>query len=279
MKRGAATRWELLMVGVTSAGFVLGCGGMVPLDELGAGVGPGAGDPDDGVAAVEPVTDDEPEEAPEAEAAPEDAVDAADISVAALAVAEELLEAELAPPPFSEEEPEELADEVRAERLEALAAWVVETPEVVARRKLVVDRLQSHADEAAAEAYAGVVADFDASDPAKVEVATAPWRVVVAYAQYYDTSEDWAFFVNDVFEAGKGHAIGSGYLSKGATQLQVTRRGIAVATIDLPPETREPFAQGYVAAMEGKEPLLLGHDQPDELLFDLSDYFGVTLRR
>jgi len=183
------------------------------------------------------------------------------------------------PPPFSDEMPEALAPEVRAERIEAMAAWVLANPEAIGMREQLVDRLTSHDQEAAAEALAGIKEDFAPSGAAQVAVETAPWRVVVAFAQYYDTSEDWAFFVNDVFTASKPHAIGTDYIDKGAERIEVVRRGITVATLPLAPDTREPFAQGYVAAMEGKEPIVLGHDLSDAVLEQLSEYFELRLQR
>jgi len=251
----------------------LGCAGLgeQPLLGLGAVADPDA--PTPAVPASAPADDSVPA------AEPEPALDGADISLKALALADELVEAEQAPPPFSDEEPEPLAPEVRAERVDALAAWAVDHPEALTHGRLLVDRLHAHADERAEEALAGLLADLQPKDPLQVEVATAPWRLVVAYANAYDTSEDWAFFVHDVFEAGKEHAVGQGHLKLGHDRLQVTRRGIVVHEVELPPEVTEPFASGYLAVMEGKAPVVVGHAPPDEVLEELSDYFGIRLAR
>lgn len=241
----------------------LACGGVLPLDDL----------PLDDLPLSIPAPAAEAEE--EEASAPEEAdgsadidtdVPVSDISLVALAMAEELTTAERQPAPFSDEPVPEVEPEELAERIDIVAAWVTDNPEVVAHRALLVDRLHAHADEEVAEAWAGLQADLADKPPLEVDVATAPWRVIVAFAQLYDTSEDWAFFVGDVQEAVKEHAVGTGSLQWGQQEVQVMRNGRPVHKVAVPAEALEPFAQGYLVIMEGKEPQLFGHAPVAELL-------------
>jgi len=249
----------------------LACGGVVPLDELPLSVPSPAAETEE----------EEEEEAPaDAEGGSADIdtdVPASDISLVALAMAEELATAERQPPPFSDEPVPEVEPEELAERIDIVAAWVTDNPEVVAHRALLVDRLRAHANEEVAEAWAGLQADLEAKEPLEVDVATAPWRVIIAFAQFYDTSEDWAFFVGDVQKAVKEHAVGMGYLQWGQRELQVMRNGRPVHKVAVPAEALEPFAQGYLVIMEGKEPQLFGHAPVAELLPDMGKLLELPL--
>lgn len=107
-------------------------------------------------------------------------------------------------------------------------------------------------------------------EPLVVEVSSDDWRVMVAVAGGFCTSDDWAWFTNEVQETVKQKKITYEYATADNDVLVIRRAGKELL--------RRPLdGQGYVMLAAGKEPGETGHDMVPGVLAAASDYFGVAL--
>lgn len=109
-------------------------------------------------------------------------------------------------------------------------------------------------------------------EAAEVEVDGDGWRLVVAHASGWCTSDDWSWFTAEVGEALEGTGIVYAYAGAENDVLVVRRGGAEVA--------RHPLeGQGYLLLAEGRPPGEAPHDMVDGVLEAASGYFGIELER
>lgn len=102
-----------------------------------------------------------------------------------------------------------------------------------------------------------------------VDVEAADWRVVVAHADGWCTSDDWSWFTNSVDEAVRAEGVTTAYGGAIHDALVVRRGGVEVGRYPL-------TGQGYLMVAAGRSPGEAGHDQVDGVLREVSDYFGSS---
>lgn len=222
--------------------WALGCGGLF---------GETA---EDGAAVVDPV-EVPPEPVPEIEEPPEAAPDWID------ALIPKAIEWEIMPGTTADENPERPAQ---------LRAFFEAHPEY-------------RDDEALQAELADLACAFGVEDgherrvnpppatPLVVEVSTDDWRVMVAHAGGWCTSDDWSWFTNEVQEAVTAKGITWGY-GDATNDVLIVKRGETELA-------RQPLAgSGYTMLAAGKSAGETGHDMVDGVLGAAGGYFGVAFR-
>lgn len=151
------------------------------------------------------------------------------------------------------------------ERRKQLRAFFEAHPEYEDRAKL--DTLQADACMGIERAHEWVKAPV--YKPLVVEVSEENWRVMIAFARNQCTSEDWAWFTDDVRKGVEAQKITYAYGSNENNIVIVQRDGKEVARMPLE-------GQGYAMLAAGKEPGKTGHDMADSVLAAAWRYFGVS---
>jgi hypothetical protein len=174
------------------------------------------------------------------------------------------------------EDPEgALSDEDRAARAASLELFVTVNPDFDTWRPILLDRIEG-TEEKVEAAYAGVKADFADKPPVEVEVTDEQQRVVAIVTRAYDTTEDWAFFTNDVAEAMKARKVPVVLAGPGVQELSLRKDGKEVGTVDLAPLVMPPqLLVGYVFSRKGQEPMFQAHEQPEHVIASADAYLGT----
>jgi len=107
---------------------------------------------------------------------------------------------------------------------------------------------------------------------ATLEIAAAAedWKVIVAYSRDWCTSDDWAWFTNDVSTAAEAVGVQFEYAGARYSHIQLKRGETEVATHALE-------GQGYLMLRAGKEPGVAGHGLVSDVLTDASDFFDLPM--
>ena len=100
------------------------------------------------------------------------------------------------------------------------------------------------------------------------------WRAIVIWQTTTDTSEDWAFFTNDVSRAAQAAGIDIVWAGESA-KVPIVRDGTTLTTLDLGGQTHAPI--GYLFSRSGHDPEFHEHSMPHDVLSAASAYFGVEL--
>jgi hypothetical protein len=182
------------------------------------------------------------------------------------ALAQRLLDAEGAP----SEEGEDPATPPPG-RLEAIQAFVATHPDLAANQEVVIDYIQGR-DAAVEDALAAVLKDLGAA-PAQVTVGGNDPGAVVILQWGYDTSEDWAWFVDRIkrsLDAAKVPYVETEPLQR---RVSVTVAGGAPETVDLSPLAALPTV-GYAVIPKGRAPVWVAHAMPGDVVAALGRALG-----
>ena len=104
--------------------------------------------------------------------------------------------------------------------------------------------------------------------PFVVEVTEPSWRLVVIHAGDWCTSDDWAWFTNEIGEALQTHGIQSVYADASHNAVVVQRGGQEAGRYPLE-------GTGYLALQAGRAPEDTAHDLPESVMSQLNTYFGL----
>ena len=107
--------------------------------------------------------------------------------------------------------------------------------------------------------------------PAVVQVSSDEWRVVLAHASHWCTSDDWAWFTNEVAEEARKHGIQYAYAGATNDVMVVMHGEEQVARYPLSEE-------GYLFAAPGRESENTDHDLPEFVISAMDTYFGLPSR-
>jgi len=150
-------------------------------------------------------------------------------------------------------------------RRDALRAFFLAHPvyEDPARRQALADMACAMGTEAAHER----LAKQPPAKPMVVEVKGPAWRLVVAHASDWCTSDDWAYFTHTVDEGVTARGIDYAYAGAEVSEVVVTSGGAEQARLTLD-------GQGYLLAKANARSQDAAHDMPDGVLEQAWDYFG-----
>lgn len=123
-----------------------------------------------------------------------------------------------------------------------------------------------------------VVRDLKSKPALRIEVTETPWRILLVYSNVYATSEDWAYYSDEVLSAAKEKGIKGGSLQMGQHVIVIVRGGEDIATLALPEGERGYGHVGYLFAKEGATLELSEHDMSDGVLGRAGRYFGVSFK-
>ncbi len=185
-------------------------------------------------------------------------------------IAEQLLQAELAPPINSGKTQEDPGVLGYGWRRAAIGRWLAAHPEASTRATELEDQLRAHPELDVADAWARLQEQDKQPSLVTLTLAGEPPRGVIAVDRVEAVAPHRATEVAEVQKRLQSRAIPSIYAPVGVTQVRAGETTLALR--DLCPE---PMA--YLLVQQGKDPLCLAHDAPESMMVDMSDYFGLDL--
>ncbi|MCA9569208.1 MAG: hypothetical protein KC656_15270, partial [Myxococcales bacterium] len=106
--------------------------------------------------------------------------------------------------------------------------------------------------------------------PLTVTVTADGWKLVVAHASDWCTSDDWAWFTNDVQTAVTAKGVLWDYAGARNDAVVVMRDGAELVRVPLE-------GQGYLVLGDGVEKAEIGHDMADGVITSIGEHFGMEL--
>lgn len=159
------------------------------------------------------------------------------------------------------------AEEDDGTRAAALRTFFLAHPEYAdpARR----EALAAHAcGLGGTEAAHQHLASPPAPEPLIVQVSGADWRVFVAHADRWCTSDDWSWYSNEASEAAAAHGAVVAYGDPKARELVIRQGEEELARVPL-------AGQGFLIARAGAAPEELGYGPTESLSPRMAAYFGA----
>lgn len=186
------------------------------------------------------------------------------------AIAEQLVTAECAPPPFTDEEPKTPAPGRHAE----VEAFLAKNPDAVGLVAVLVDALEAGLGPLEA-AYPTVVGELLA-EPVELTVLGANYEGVVVLNWARNTSDDWAWFSNQIVLSLDAAGVPNVNASPYQRKVRVLRSGAPPEVIDLTALTGLP-AVGYAVIQAGKPPVLVEHSMPEDVIREMNEALGKSM--
>lgn len=185
-------------------------------------------------------------------------------------IAREIVTAECAPPPFTEDVPAVPAPGRQAE----VEAFLVANPQAAAMPELLVDWLTGGQNKVEV-AFPAVVAEL-AAEPVELPVSKADYQGVVVLNWAHNTTDDWAYFSHHITVSLEAAGVPAVQASPFQRKVNVVGPGAPPEGVDLSGLQPIPTV-GYAVIMAGKPPVFVEHSLPDDVARQISEIVGKPI--